>query len=206
MATVQVLALYCYRSHDDHRDECQLAELEAYGQAWDGHVELYCDEQRKGELGRPTYGELLLQLRAGVLGCVAVWRLDKLGLALGGLAEVFAELAERRVRFVSLRDALYLQPQELRPVSAVLNAAALAQRVSRGRAVAAGQAVAKAKGQRWWPSRSGTLQYLKPETVQLVLTLFDKGRPVAAIAEATGVTRPTVYRLLRAHGRKKRKR
>lgn len=199
-------AIYFFRSARDQATDAQCADLEAFAAAVGKQAELYTDDDKRQDGLRPAYGRLLQDVRAGGISRLTVWRLDKLWLEIGGLAELLGELAKLGVRFTSLQDDVDLEPSQLVEVEGLLNAVARAQRVFKGKAIADGLARAKAEGKRWWPTRTGCLQYLQPETVALVVALRDKGCSVAAIAEATGVTRPTVYRLLRQQNPKGRRR
>ena len=49
-------------------------------------------------------------VRTGKVSKVVVWRLDRLGRTAKGLTALFAELLERRLNLVSLRDSIDRRP------------------------------------------------------------------------------------------------
>lgn len=67
----------------------------------------------------------------------------------------------------------------------------------RAERVLAGQAAARAAGKKWGGSQKGRLLTVTPEQVAAVQRMHAEGAKIAAIARATGLSRPTVYRLLR---------
>ena len=67
----------------------------------------------------------------------------------------------------------------------------------RGERIIAGQAVARAAGKRWGGSVKGRHIKVTPEQIETIKRLRREGEKVAAIARATGVTRPTIYLVLR---------
>jgi DNA invertase Pin-like site-specific DNA recombinase len=61
---------------------------------------------------RPGWSKLWADVCAGKIGKIVVWRLDRLGRTVAGLSQLFAELQERKIGLVSLRDGLDLNTQE----------------------------------------------------------------------------------------------
>ena len=59
--------------------------------------------------------------------------------------------------------------------------------------VVAGQQVAKAAGKHWGGSRRGRRITVTDDQIQTMRRLYDEETPIAAIARATGLSRPTVY-------------
>jgi len=66
----------------------------------------------------------------------------------------------------------------------------------RGERVAAGQAVAKAAGKQWGGSKKGR-RLISADKVSAIQAMRKGGEPVAVIARAVGVSRPTVYSVLK---------
>jgi DNA invertase Pin-like site-specific DNA recombinase len=67
----------------------------------------------------------------------------------------------------------------------------------RSERIRAGQAVARANGKRWGGSCKGRRLKVTAEQVQAIGRLKeDEGQKIAAIARATGLSRPTIYRVL----------
>ncbi len=67
----------------------------------------------------------------------------------------------------------------------------------RGERVRAGQAVAKAQGKRWGGSIKGKRKKVTPATERTIHRLKSDGESVASIARTVGLTRPTVYSVLK---------
>ena len=67
---------------------------------------------------------------------------------------------------------------------------------TRGRPILAGQESARANGKTWGGSRQGVRRKVTPEQVTIIRRMKDEDQPVAAIARATGLSRPTVYSVL----------
>ena len=61
----------------------------------------------------------------------------------------------------------------------------------------AGQAAAKANGKRWGGSKSGRYLKVGTEQVKAITAMKRAGKPISTIAKITGLSRPTVYRVLR---------
>lgn len=66
----------------------------------------------------------------------------------------------------------------------------------RAERVLAGQAAARAAGKKWGGSKRGRLLKVTREQVATVHRMRDEKARIAAIARATGLSRPTIYRLL----------
>ena len=60
----------------------------------------------------------------------------------------------------------------------------------------AGGALLPAHGKRWGGSRKGRRLKVTAEQVQAIRRLKDEGQKIAAIARATGLSRPTIYSVL----------
>jgi DNA invertase Pin-like site-specific DNA recombinase len=136
-------------------------------------------------------------VRAGKVGKVVVWRLDRLGRTAKGLTALFAELLERRVNLVSLRDSIDLNTPAGRLMANVLASVAQYETEVRAERVRAGQAIARANGKTWGGSMPGRLLHVTTEQVKMIRRMKREGERVTAIARATGLSRPTVYARLR---------
>jgi DNA invertase Pin-like site-specific DNA recombinase len=66
----------------------------------------------------------------------------------------------------------------------------------RSERIVAGQAAARANGKRWGGSKPGCRKTVTPEQVAIIRQLEREGTPVAAIARAVRVSRPTVYGII----------
>jgi DNA invertase Pin-like site-specific DNA recombinase len=67
----------------------------------------------------------------------------------------------------------------------------------RAERILAGQQAARARGVRWGGSKKGRRLKVTAEQVQTILRLESESKKIAAIARATGLSRPTVYNILK---------
>jgi len=67
--------------------------------------------------------------------------------------------------------------------------------------VLAGQRKARELGKTWGGSTPGRLIWLTQDQVDAILSMNESGKSKASIARATGVSRPTVYRIVSQHAR-----
>jgi DNA invertase Pin-like site-specific DNA recombinase len=98
---------------------------------------------------------------------------------------------------VSLREGLDLSTPAGRLMAHVLASVAQYETELRGERVIAGQAVARANGKRWGGSMRGRRVKVTPLQIKTIRSLKASGEPIAAIARTVGLSRPTVYSVLR---------
>jgi DNA invertase Pin-like site-specific DNA recombinase len=67
----------------------------------------------------------------------------------------------------------------------------------RAERVAAGQAVARRKGKKWGGSRKGWRWKVTDEQQAAILEMHTAGKPIVQIARITGLSRPSVYRVVK---------
>ncbi|MGA2065862.1 MAG: recombinase family protein [Thermoguttaceae bacterium] len=127
---------------------------------------------------------------------IVVWRLDRLGRTAAGLTALFEDLQRRQIGFEALRDKVDLSTAAGRLMANVLASVAAYENEVRSERIRAGQAVALANGKRWGGSRKGRRVKVTAKQVQAIHRLNDEGQKVAAIARATGLSRPTIYNIL----------
>jgi DNA invertase Pin-like site-specific DNA recombinase len=123
------------------------------------------------------------------------------GRTASGLTKLFDELTARKINLVSLRDGLDLSTPAGRLMANVLASVAQYETEVRAERVLAGLEVAKAKGVRLGrkptpPGKRAKRIKVTAEQEETVRDLSAAGRPKAAIARATGLSRPTVYAIL----------
>jgi DNA invertase Pin-like site-specific DNA recombinase len=164
----------------------------------DNETKWYGDKATGKTMDRPGWQKLMTAIRQGLVSSVVVWRLDRLGRTAKGLTTLFDELRERKVNLISLKDGLDLSTSAGRLMANVLASVAQYETEVRAERVAAGQAVAKAQGKKWGGSKPGTRKVVTPEQEQAIRHLKSVGTPVTAIAEAVGLSRPTIYDILKS--------
>lgn len=148
-------------------------------------------------MDRPAWVKLQSAIDAGQVDRLVVWRLDRLGRTASGLCKLFEDLQSKKVRLVSLRDSIDLGTPSGRLIANVLASVAAYETEVRGERVKAGQHAARATGKRWGGSVKGWRYAITDEQVKAIKRLKHEGEKITRIARATGVSRGSVYRVLR---------
>lgn len=180
--------------HQDHAS--QLPDLDRWCAAHDGAVQWYRDKFTGRTMERPGMDDLLDDLRAGKVERIVVWRLDRLGRTTRGLCQLFDELTERRVDLVSMKDGFSLASPAGRLHARILASVAEYETEVRAERVAAGQAVARKKGKKWGGSKAGWRWKVTDEQLTAIHEMRAAGKKISLIARVTGLSRPTIYRVL----------
>jgi DNA invertase Pin-like site-specific DNA recombinase len=193
----QTIAIYLRVSSKSQDVASQEPELRRWAAQQEGDIRWYRDRFTGKTMERPAFTRLLRHVRVGEVQQVAVWRLDRLGRTAKGLTALFDELTELNVRLVSLRDGLDLSTAAGRLMANVLASVAAYETEVRAERILAGQAAARAKGKTWGGSEKGRRIKVNDEQIRLIHRMKAKGDKVAAIARATGLSRPTIYDVLK---------
>jgi DNA invertase Pin-like site-specific DNA recombinase len=198
--TTKHTAIYVRVSSKQQDHASQLPDLERWVAAHDGEVRWHRDKFTGKTMDRPGMERLLTDLRAGMVERIVVWRLDRLGRTTRGLCQLFDELTERKVDLVSMKDGFSLASPAGRLHARILASVAEYETEVRAERVAAGQAVARKKGKRWGGSKPGWRWKVSDDQVTAIQEMKAAGRKITHIAGITGLSRPTVYRVLRQCG------
>ena len=191
------IAVYLRVSSRNQDTRSQEPDLKRWAEAQDQPVKWYRDKFTGRTMDRPAWKKLEADVRAGRVVQIAVWRLDRLGRTARGLTALFDELQCRQIGLVSLREGLDLSTPAGRLMAHVLASVAQYETEIRGERVRAGQAVARANGKRWGGSRRGRRVKVTDLQIRMIRRLKQDGESIAAIARAVGLSRPTVYDVLR---------
>ncbi len=183
------------RSQDTHSQEPDLKRW-AEAQPKDQPARWYRDKFTGKTMDRPGFNRLLADVEAGKVARVVVWRLDRLGRTAKGLTALFEDLLARGVDLVSLKDGLDLETPAGRLMANVLASVAAYETEVRAERIMAGQAAAREAGRSWGGSAKGRRLKVTAEQEGLVHRLKAEGEGVSAMARATGLSRPTIYRVL----------
>jgi DNA invertase Pin-like site-specific DNA recombinase len=141
---------------------------------------------------RPQLAALLEQLRPG--DTVVIWRLDRLGRSLRHLPETVQALEARGVAFRSLTENIDTTTPGGRLVFHVFGALAEFEWDLIRERTMAGLTAARARGR-----RGGRPTVWSPEKLRAARQLHAAGtNDVASIARSLGVSRASVYRVLRS--------
>lgn len=197
MSQQQHTAVYVRVSTVGQDHASQLPDLERWVDQHDGPVAWYRDKFTGKTMERPGMVRLLEAIACGQVARVVVWRLDRLGRTAKGLCSLFDELRERRVDLVSIRDGFSLNTPAGRLHARILASVAEYENEVRSERVRAGQAVARARGKRWGGGVKGKRIKVTSEQESAILDMIRRGAKVAAVARVVGLSRPTVYSILR---------
>ena len=148
-------------------------------------------------MDRPGWGKLSAAIRARNVGKV-VWRLDRLGRTAKVLTARFEELAEGKVNLISLRDGIDLHTAAGWLTANVLALVAQYETEVRAERVRAGQQAARKRGVTWGGSKPGWRWKVSDDEAAAIIEMRKVGKRITQIARVTGLSRPTVYRLLNA--------
>ncbi len=190
------IAIYVRVSTKQQDHKSQEPDLKRWAESQDASIKWYTDKATGKKMDRPGWNKLEAAIRVGKVSAVVVWRLDRLGRTVSGLANLFDELQQRKINLVSLKDGVDLSTPAGRLMANVLASVAQYETELRGERVAAGQAVARANGKKWGGSQAGKRKRVTSDKVDIIKHMKEQGKPIAAIARAVGVSRPTVYDVL----------
>lgn len=193
-------AIYVRISHRDQSHASQMPDLERWVASQEGGVLWFKDTFTGRTMNRPGMEKLLDQFRAGNLIRIVVWRLDRLGRTTRGLCQFFDELRERKVDLVSLKDGFSLDAPAGRLHARILASVAEYETEVRAERVHAGQQVARRNGKKWGGSDKGWRWRVTDDHFAAIHEMKGAGKSVSQIARVTGLSRPTVYRVLSLDG------
>jgi DNA invertase Pin-like site-specific DNA recombinase len=98
---------------------------------------------------------------------------------------------------LSLKDGIDLSTPSGRMIANVLASIAQWETEVRGERVKAGQDAAKAAGKKWGGSKPGRKKVSKLQE-HIIAEMYEQNKPISQIADAVGLSRPTIYDVLRA--------
>jgi DNA invertase Pin-like site-specific DNA recombinase len=147
-------------------------------------------------MDRPGFRILVKNMEMGAVDTLVVWRLDRLGRTAKGLINLFDDLVNWKVNLISLRDGLDLVTPSGRLMANILAGVAAFETEIRAERILAGQAAARSRGVTWGGSVRGRRLKVTAEQVASIVRSWHEGDKIARIARATGLSRPTVYRVL----------
>jgi DNA invertase Pin-like site-specific DNA recombinase len=177
----------------------QHGDLEQWAKGQAGSVEWYSDRFTGKSMDRPGLARLLADVRAGKVGKVAVWRLDRLGRTAKGLTALFDELVALKVDFVSLRDGIDLRTPAGRLIANVLASVASYETEIRAERIMSGIQAKRERGEKWNNGRpKGTASKLTAPIVDCIKRLKNQGQSIASIARELRLSRPSIYAALKA--------
>jgi len=193
----KITAIYVRVSTKQQKTASQEADLERWvnAQDLDGQVKWYRDKFTGKSMDRPAWINLQASIDKGDIDKLVVWRLDRLGRTASGLCKLFEDLQAKKVRLISLKDAIDLGTPSGRLMANMLASIAAYETEIRGERVMAGQAAARATGKKWGGAKKGARTKITEEQIQQIIRLKSEGQGASAISRATGVSRRHVYNI-----------
>ena len=177
-------------------DQERQADLQRWADGRGREVRWYKDSWTGSDPSRLEWDRHMEDVDADRVDTVVCWRLDRLGKTCSELVKLFEHLAARRVNFISLKDYVDLSTASGRRMAGVLGSIALYETEVRAQRILAGQEAARARGLRWGGSEKGRRVKVTPELETMVQRLRAEGRKISHIARETGLSRPTIYKVL----------
>lgn len=165
-----------------------------------GQVKWFHDSATGKNMDRPGWQKLQTAIDTGQVSKLVVWRLDRLGRTAAGLCKLFEDLQAKKVRLVSLKDAIDLGTASGRLMANMLASVAAFETELRGERVRAGQQAAKAAGKKWGGSQKGRRIKVTEDQVRAIVEMKGRGEKIASIARTVSLSRLTVYRILDQEG------
>ncbi len=195
----RITAIYSRVSTRKQDNRSQDVDLKAWAEAHEAKGEIirwYRDKHTGTSFERPGWEKLWADVLAGKIKRIAIWRLDRLGRTAGPLITLLDELDRLGVRLVSLRDGFDPSTPTGRLTRNVLASVAQFETEVRRERQMAGIAAAKAAGKKIGGGKAGRRVKVTVEKEAAVKQLYAAREPIKSIAQAVGLTRQTVYRVL----------
>jgi DNA invertase Pin-like site-specific DNA recombinase len=180
-----------------HQDiASQEPELKRWAESHEGDSCWYHDTYTGTSMDRPAFRRLINEMEMGRVDTLVVWRLDRLGRTAKGLTSLFEDLVRWKVNLISLKDGLDLVTPSGRLMANILASVAAYETEVRAERILAGQTAARMRGVRWGGSARGRRIKVTVEQIVATRRMRSEGQEIAAIARGTGLSRPTIYRIL----------
>jgi len=178
-----------FRQNPDLQIEACLKFCAARG--WDV-VARFDDRMSGAKTTRPDLAKLMLAAHGHEFDCVVVWKTDRFARSVLHALQAINELAAKGVSFVSVTEPQVDMTTPMgRAMLTIIAVFAELERDITVERIRAGMASAKSRGQ-----SVGRRRVAVP--VLLAQQDLDKGMSFAAVARKHGVSRPTLYRALKA--------
>ena len=195
----KVVALFLRRSKSNVKTPGQEADLKAYAgaaSALPAGYRWYRCNWTGSSADRPVWDRLMEDIADQKVSTVVCWRLDRLGKTCSDLVKLFEYLDEHQVNLISLKDKFDLATTVGKTMAGALASVARFESEVRSQRILAGQAAARARGVRWGGSAMGRRLKVSRELESLVRKLRKRGMNITDIGRETGLSRPTIYRVL----------
>lgn len=163
----------------------------------EGCTKVYSEQISGAKAERPKLDEMIGQLRSGDV--IVVWKLDRLGRSLRDLVNLISKFQEMGVGFKSLQDNIDTTTPTGRLTFHLFAALAEFERDIISTRTKAGLAAARARGRKG--GRPKGLSKKAKDKARLAESLYkEKERSITEICNHLEISKPTLYRYLRARG------
>ncbi|HTQ39908.1 MAG TPA: recombinase family protein [Pirellulales bacterium] len=196
MQTDKKTAVYVRVSSHSQNTRSQDADLRRYVDAYDVDAVWYVDKATGTNMDRPEWNRLWADVLAGKIDRIIVWRVDRLGRTVSGLAQLYDELIRRKVTLTSIKESFDLLTKEGRLTATILTGVAAYETEVRRERQTAGISAALAAGKSWGGRKAGHRNKSVLAKARAIRKLHHAGESIAAIARTCQVSRPTVYDIL----------
>jgi DNA invertase Pin-like site-specific DNA recombinase len=112
------------------------------------------------------------------------------------LTSLFEDLVRCKVNLIGLKDGLDLVTPSGRLMANILAGVAAYETEVRAERILAGETAARMRGVRWGGSTRGRRIKVTVEQTVAIRRMKSEGQAIAAIARGTGLSRPTIYRII----------
>jgi DNA invertase Pin-like site-specific DNA recombinase len=188
-------AAYIRVSTAEQKDDLQERAINEWARAKNVELTFYRDAFTGTTMDRPGWRKLHADIKAGKIGTLLVWKLDRVGRTAAGLIQLFDELNALGVKFISLTESLDLSTHMGKLVATVLSGVAEYETEVRRERQTAGIAAAKAAGRKWGGSKPGWSK-VKPPQADAIRKLHSAGTSKMEIARIVGLSYPTVLKVV----------
>jgi DNA invertase Pin-like site-specific DNA recombinase len=162
-----------------------------------GCKKIYSEQISGAKTDRPKLTELVGQLRKGDM--IIVWKLDRLGRSLRDLVSLISKFQDLGVGFKSLQDNIDTTTPTGKLTFHLFAALAEFERDIISTRTKAGLEAARARGRKG--GRPAGLSKKAQDKARLAESLYkEKERSISEICDHLSISKPTLYRYLRARG------
>lgn len=171
----------------------QLAALERAASAMNDHFEtIYSEKMSAKTTARPELNRVRVDARAGKIGRLYVFRLDRLARSgIRDMLEIVEELRSHGCRLVTVADGFDLEGPAAEIVLAVMAWAAKMERLAINERISAARERMETQGRKW-----GRPRCMNDVAIARAVEMQKAGRTVRQIAVAIKVSRETVRQAL----------
>ena len=193
------IAIYSRVSSTNQNHRSQTPDLKRWGESQDLPVKWYRDTATGRNMDRPGWKRLQRDLEAGKISKLVCWKIERLGRTARELLALFDDLQRLDVDLICVAGGISgLDTAEGRLMAGMVAQFSEYDNELRSERIRAGQKVAREAGKRWGGRKKGTRIKVTDDAIETIRRMESEGKTKASMARATGLSRPTVYAVLKA--------